>query len=199
MPVNITQDYALLLSLLQQPIAFHRVFVTVTGGVLPALMLSQAVYWHPRGSMDDNWFYKTQAEWERETGMTRWEQETARKKLRTLKSPSNAHVWHELLRGVPAKLHYRVDIAALFECIAQYVVIPHTSLLDDNKQAGGDATNKNVGSPQALYTETTSDNSAKSGKRPPRAHKSERRYSDFTTHPTYIDTDPDNIADTPIK
>lgn len=174
--MNFTPDYDLLHSLLRRPIAFHRVFVTVAGGILPGLMLSQAFYWHPRGSAEDNWFYKTQPEWEAETGMTRWEQETARKKLRQVVSPSGVSLWREERRSVPAKLFYRVDIAALWELLLassdpaiKNVVSPQSSMLDDNNLEGGDATDKSVAIPHSLYTETTSYNSGQSKKRPPRA------------------------------
>jgi hypothetical protein len=34
-----------LIDLLDRPIAFHRIFVELTGSVLAAVMLSQAFYW----------------------------------------------------------------------------------------------------------------------------------------------------------
>lgn len=70
-----------LASMLDRPIAFQRSFVHLGAGITGALMLSQAVYWANRGSDDDGWFFKTQVEWEDETGLSRTEQETARKKL----------------------------------------------------------------------------------------------------------------------
>ena len=53
--------------LLDRPIAYHRCLVTLTGSVTGAVMLSQAIYWQNRCNGD---FYKTQAEWEEETGLT---------------------------------------------------------------------------------------------------------------------------------
>jgi hypothetical protein len=167
--MNITPDYTNLLSLLDRPIAFHRVFVTVTGSVLAGLMLSQGVYWHPRGSASDNWFYKTQAEWEKETGMSRYEQEGARKKLRQVKSPDDEPIWEEELRGVPAKMYYRVNVNALFGCIIQYGEFPHTSMQETSEQDSGNPTDLNVGNPRTFYSKTTTDISAKKGKRPTRA------------------------------
>lgn len=93
---------------LDRPIAFHRVFVKLTGSVTAALMLSQAMYWSKRANSDDeSWFYKTIEQWEEETGLTRREQEFARKALRRFS------FWKEDLRGVPARMHYHVDIMAL--------------------------------------------------------------------------------------
>lgn len=91
------------LALFDRPIAFHRSFITLGVGVAGALMLSQAVYWSKRTSNPDGWFYKSREEWEEETGLTRTEQERARKSL------CSAGVMVEKRQGVPARLYYRVD------------------------------------------------------------------------------------------
>jgi len=97
--------------LLDRPIAFHRPFVKITGSVNGALMLSQAFYWANRTNDPDGWFYKTQQEWEEETGLTRREQDGARAKLRSV------GVIEEKLVGVPARLYYRVNMKALVEAM----------------------------------------------------------------------------------
>lgn len=101
-----------LTGLLDRPIAFHRVFVTLTGSVAAALMLSQAIYWSLRTKDPNGWFYKTQEEWEEETGLTRREQETARKQLR------GTGFWQEDRRDVPAKLFFRIDKTVLSRLLA---------------------------------------------------------------------------------
>jgi hypothetical protein len=99
------------LELLDRPIAYHRVFVTLTGSVKAAVMLSQAVYWQKRARQADGWWYKSAEEWEDETGLTRREQETARKDCeKFLKSA---------LRGIPATLFWRVDQDALDSAIRE--------------------------------------------------------------------------------
>ena len=100
-----------LLKLLDRPIAFHRCFVTLTGSVTAALMLSQALYWQQRAKSDDGWWFKTRDDWTEETGMARREQEGARKRLR------NLGILQEDLRGVPATLWYKVDETRLLEAI----------------------------------------------------------------------------------
>jgi len=83
-----------------RPVAFHRCFVTVTGGVHAALILSQALYWlnperegESRGR-DEGCFWKTREDWEAELGLSRWEQETARRQLRlTSSGVSMKDVW----------------------------------------------------------------------------------------------------------
>ena len=95
------------LDALDRPIAFHRVFVEWTGSVNAALMFSQAVYWTKRTSDASGWFYKTQEDWTEETGLTRFEQEGARKLLR------KSGMWDEKRKGIPAKLHYRLKVEKL--------------------------------------------------------------------------------------
>lgn len=104
--------------LLDRPIAFHRVFVRLTGSVTAAVMLSQALYWSKRTKGDsEGWFWKTREEWEAETGLTRREQETARRALRMASAPVCAF-WQEEERGMPSRLWYKVDSALLLEALS---------------------------------------------------------------------------------
>jgi len=96
-----------LIDVLDRPIAFQRAFVSLDAGITGALMLSQAVYWSKRTDAEGGWFYKTMEEWEAETGLTRSEQEGARKKL------VKAGVLEEQRKGVPCRLFFRVSFDAL--------------------------------------------------------------------------------------
>lgn len=96
--------------ILDKPIAFHRCFVSLTGSVNAALMLSQAMYWQKRNE-DGVWWFQTQEKWADETGLSRREQETARKALRSLP------FWKEELRGLPGKLHFFLDLELLLEIV----------------------------------------------------------------------------------
>lgn len=91
--------------ILDRPIAYHRIFVTLTGSVKAAVMLSQALYWQPRSRQKDGWWYKTAEEWEEETGLTRHEQATARKDCEPFLMAE--------LRGVPATLYWKVNEDAI--------------------------------------------------------------------------------------
>ncbi len=113
--------------MLQRPIAFHRVFVNLGAGVTGAVMLSQAIYWSRRTG-EDGWFYKTQADWEDETGLTRREQETARRKLIA------AGVLQEERRGVPAKLFFRVDRDALSAALGVQTSMAESANLGSTKE-----------------------------------------------------------------
>lgn len=121
---------------LDRPIAFQRVFVALGAGITGALLLSQAVYWSRRSGNDTGWFFKTQAEWEEETGLRRAEQETARKRLLTL------GVMDEDRKGIPAKLYYRVN----FEKLEQLLSPRLTSKQDCGIPANKDAANSQTGS-----------------------------------------------------
>lgn len=97
--------------LFDRPIAFQRSFVDLGAGITGALMLSQAVYWTTRTNAEDGWFYKTIDEWQEETGLTRAEQETARKRL------VKAGVLSEQRKGIPCKLYYRINIDVMLSKI----------------------------------------------------------------------------------
>lgn len=93
-------------------IAFQRVYVEITGSITAALMLSQAVYWYSK-STKDGWFFKTQEEWKDETGMTRYEQESARKAL--IKSG----VWEERYDRLNHRQWYRPIVAKIAELVSE--------------------------------------------------------------------------------
>jgi hypothetical protein len=99
------------LDLLDRPIAFHRVFVTITGSINAALMLSQAIYWSKRTRDEGGWFYKSALEWCEETGLTRHMQDAARELLKD--------VLETKLAGMPATVHFRVSAENLRTWLAK--------------------------------------------------------------------------------
>ncbi len=117
-PTEITPE--LLLEVFDLPVTFHRCLVPITGGVTAALMLSQAI-WTAQTiqSNSDGWFAKSRDEWTEETGLTRWEQETARRALRT------AGFLEERRVGVPAKLWFRVRPEAVWRALQARAVAIH--------------------------------------------------------------------------
>lgn len=96
-----------MIELMARPIAFQRAFVDLGVGIAGALMLSQCIYWTKRVTDEEGWFYKSQQDWEEETGMNRREQERARKALKSI------GVLEEKRRGVPARMYFRVNEDAL--------------------------------------------------------------------------------------
>jgi hypothetical protein len=94
------------------PVAFHRSLVTITGSVTAALMLSQAITWMETLAPEaEGWFSKSQAEWAEETGLSRWEQMTARKLLRA------CSLLEERKCGIPPKLWFRVNKHHLWQAL----------------------------------------------------------------------------------
>lgn len=134
-----------LFDLLDRPIAFHRGLKRVINSANTALMLSQAIYWSRR--TEDGWFYKTQAEWEEETFLTRREQETARKYLRT------QPFWDEEKRGLPAKLYFRVNFQALFKALAKTKTLENSSMAENANLERRKTPNTNGGKRQPCEAE----------------------------------------------
>jgi hypothetical protein len=131
----------------ERPVAYYPKLVKVTGSVNAAIFLSQLGYWTPKAADPDGWVYKTQAEWETETGLSRWEQETARRQLR------ERGVLSEIKRGMPARLFFQIDVEALTatweeafaaDASEQDEEKPHPRMRDPHKQ---DADKPGSGSP----------------------------------------------------
>jgi hypothetical protein len=105
-------------------------------------MLSQAIYWSLRTSNADGWFYKTQEDWEEETGLTRREQESARILLKS------RGLMDEERRSVPAKMFFKVDLDLVQTRLAESAILVATK-----------APIKNGGNSQSLsLSETTTEN-----------------------------------------
>ena len=102
----------LLLDVFDIPVSFHRCLVPVTGGVTSALMLSQAIWTTQALEVSaGGWFLRSQEQWTQETGLSRWEQETARRALR------RAGLIEERRLGMPAKLWLRVCPEAVLRAL----------------------------------------------------------------------------------
>lgn len=107
-------SYELITTLLQQTIAYHPVFRDVAGSTVGGVFLSQAYYWSTGGRIAaerGGWFYKTGAQWESETRLSRSEQERARRDLKAV------GLLEEKRQGRPAKLYFRLNMDRLFELI----------------------------------------------------------------------------------
>jgi hypothetical protein len=142
-------------------IAFQRAYVDVTGKITAALMLSQLVFWQNitnRNPAKRGWFYKTQAEIEEETGLSRSEQDDARKRFKKC-SWNGLPLVEEARRGVPAKMHYRVNLNVLMYLVAEKATnkiagIPQTGSQEFSNLDGGNSANWIAGFPQTI-TEIT--------------------------------------------
>lgn len=136
--------------ILDRPIAFHRCFVSLTGSIASALMLSQAVYWSKRTEDPDGWFYKKVEEWEEETGLKKYEQEGARRLL------NKTSFWKERRSGIPCKLFFCVDSSALADSLRN--LPPENKTWLKAKSGNGSKPTPDLAKPENYKgTESTSD------------------------------------------
>lgn len=117
--------------LMDQPVAYHPILAKTFGGVKAGLLLSQLLYWTPRARDGDGWIYKNADEIREETGMTRREQETARKTL------IKYGVIEYKVKGMPAVGHFKVALdhveALLPEGVIQFQQKRETGLRKSSK------------------------------------------------------------------
>lgn len=177
-----------------RPIGFNRAFVTLGVGINGALMLTQIVYWAKRTKDVDGWFYKTGEEWEDETGLTRTEQEGARRRLRDL------GVIEEDRRGVPCRTFFRLKIDVLDALLnggqaeLQFAGNPQTGLRETRKLVCRKPASLPAGNPQTITgttrKETTAGTTSESGAhaRAPGALASFAMRLDWKPDQNYLET-----------
>lgn len=99
----------LLLDLFAKPIIINPAFATITQSALASLLLSYLAYASEELSEEyEGWIHKTTDEWSEWTGMSRFEQASARKILTSL------GITEEIRAGMPAKLYMRVNFEHLY-------------------------------------------------------------------------------------
>jgi hypothetical protein len=130
------------ISLLDHPIAFHRVYAQIGGGAAAGVFFSQLIYWHKqmkkaKGPSWDGWFYKTAIEWEEETCTTRREREVAEKAL------VKQNIIKITKRKIPAKKHYQVNETELNNAIYKFITCDISSQASKDDSLP-DVTSKNV-------------------------------------------------------
>lgn len=125
----------------ENPIAFHRIYSTITKGVATGLLFSQLMYWDKVMKHQD--FYKTDKDFCNELSIGMKEFRNSKAKLVKL------GLVETYLKGVPAKTYYKVNRDALLDMIS--------SLAQRDKLDCPKGTNKNGPKGQTIYTENTSD------------------------------------------
>jgi hypothetical protein len=107
----VSEAKTVLRALGSRPIAYHPAIAKALGSVNAALVVCQLLYWDGKGSLEDGWIVKTNAEFQDELGMTEHELETARRKCR------EAGVLTFERKGMPARGHYQLDLDALLDLL----------------------------------------------------------------------------------
>lgn len=130
-------------------VPLHVGLVKPCGGINAAIFVRQALYWQRKVQRP---FWKTQEQWEAETGLTRREQETARKNL------TKRGILREERRDLPAKLYFWVDLAALEAAILGCPDAPNTDGADVGKDGG---TRQTLMAEPATHQETTQETTQK--------------------------------------
>ncbi len=105
---------------LGRAVAFYPELKKITHSIKATLLLCQLLYWNNKGRLVDGWIYKTSNDIEIETGLTYYEQTTARKKLLTL------GILVEKYKRLDHEMWYRIDedkLNSLWENMGGYSTI----------------------------------------------------------------------------
>ena len=125
-PLSAWQDRAVVAELLGPSVAFHRVLVDAAEGVHGALLLSRALHLTrlQMRARTDPWIAGSIAHWFAELGLSRREQEAARRAL------VDAELWEEQVGGTPPTLHVRVRIEVLSALLSGSLGVPERTSVD---------------------------------------------------------------------
>ena len=90
----------------ERPIAFNPLLAKMIGSSTAGLFMSQLLYWWGKGHKE-NWIWKTIKEVERETVLSRSEQDSAIRKWKVI------GILETKVEGIPPKRHFKIDIDKL--------------------------------------------------------------------------------------
>lgn len=191
--VNVQLEAAIHAILYDQPVAYHPVVAKAVGSVTAGILLSQLLYWTPRGGDPDGWIWKTQDQIYEETGLGRREQETARRYLVA------AGVLEEKRAGVPAKLFFRIDVTALTVLIgtAKTGGTSQSSMAESANQERRDPPNKR-GAIRPTITETTAETTTESTNRDSSSKSSKHAHAQQNERSAGVAATPKATGMTPV-
>ncbi len=106
-----------------RPIRYCTNLAQIVGSVKAAILLSQMIYWTKKGvevKANDGWFRKRSEHWTIETGLTRHEQDTARKLLVDI---GFLEIRHVVAEGKKAhgEVHYRLNLMKIGNALADLI------------------------------------------------------------------------------
>ncbi|MGY6066148.1 DNA replication protein [Pasteurella multocida] len=93
-------------------IAYRPALAKLFGGVTAEIFFEQIFYWQDKAENQELGVYKTQAELEEETGLSRKEQETARKKLREIGILIETH------KRLEHRMYFKINMERLDEVLS---------------------------------------------------------------------------------
>ncbi len=96
-------------------VGYYPLIAMALGSVKTGIFICQLLYWQERGEKGE-WIYKSRKQMEEETGLSREEQDTAKRLLKRLKIIETKRA------GIPATTHYKIDFDRFDEVIDNYVI-----------------------------------------------------------------------------
>ena len=96
-----------------KPLSYYPELAKKLNSVKDAVFLSYLIKVQKNGKNQDGWVCKMLAEIYEDTGLSKWEQKTARKNLKSL------GILKEKYAGLPRKLHFKVDLEKLSSLLSQ--------------------------------------------------------------------------------
>lgn len=97
------------------PVAYYPRIALAIGSVKASIFICQLLYWQGKGKKGE-WIYKSRKEMTEETGLSREEQDGARRLLKKL------NILEEKLTGVPATTHYKINFNQFNEILNTYLI-----------------------------------------------------------------------------
>ena len=115
---------------LERPVAYFPGLKRLTNSTVATIFLCQCLYWSDKTGKGDGWFWKSVADWNKETGLTYNEQVTARTKLKEI------NVLWEREDGFEHKIYYKLDLDTfnnLYEAIITKENIDEIPVVEEKK------------------------------------------------------------------
>jgi hypothetical protein len=143
-----------LLNIKGKPVAYYPLFASVLKGVNPAIFICQFMYWHGKETDPEGWIYKTVEQIREETGLSKDEQQTARRILRM------KGLLEEKKKGLPPVNHYRVSWNKFTIMLCEYSKGGNAVEQKSLPTMGGNPAQRSAENPRSLKTETTRERTA---------------------------------------
>jgi hypothetical protein len=106
----------LLLAGITRSVNYLPELVPIIGTVSATLLFCQLAHWMGKGKDPNGWIYKKSKELQKETGLTKDQQETARRLLKRM------DLIEEKRKGIPPIVHFRIKIGTLTQRWEEYEI-----------------------------------------------------------------------------
>jgi hypothetical protein len=114
-------------------ITILRLYVDIFDDLDTAAVVSQVVFWSDRGTIEDGWFYKSRADWQKSIGIKRSALDSAIKRANS-KAPGLIQTKTRPARGNSPTLFYRLDMDIMTRLVVEHLKIRFAEI---NKSTNG--------------------------------------------------------------